>query len=91
MPLRWQGTGWALRGNELLRLKRKLHSQDDKIFESTVEDFSGKFAQAGVSLGMENLHPYQLRHGGETEDLTSKRRGPSPGQGLIAVTIWSHS
>ena len=40
------------------------------------------------SLGMENLHPYQLRHGGETEDLTSKRRGPSPGQGLIAVTIW---
>ena len=70
------------------QVKRKLHSQDDKIFESTVEDFSGKFAQAGVSLGMENLHPYQLRHGGETEDLTSKRKGPSPGQGLIAVTIW---
>ena len=38
------------------------------------EDFRGKFAQAGANLGIENLHPYQLRHGGATEDLTSKRR-----------------
>lgn len=72
IPIDQKEVQWV--GNELLRMKRKLHSQDDKIFVFTMEDFRGKFAQAGASLGIENLHPYQLRHGGATEDLTSKRR-----------------
>jgi hypothetical protein len=39
-----------------------------------VDEFRNHFIQAGSDLGLQNLHPYQLRHGGATHDLTSKDR-----------------
>ena len=39
-----------------------------------MEDYRKNFIKAGQQLGLGETHPYQLRHGGATEDLTSGRR-----------------
>jgi len=61
-------------GDELVRLAKKQHAPDSHLFTFSMEEFRSQFAAAGTRLGVEALHPYQLRHGGATDDLTSKSR-----------------
>ena len=61
-------------GEFLLARASKLPTKDSRIFDFSMEDFRKKFQQVGAELGVLNLHPYQLRHGGATEDLTSGAR-----------------
>ena len=63
---------WA--GTQLLSLAKKAKTRDSLIFQFKMEDFRKQFAAASALLNLGNLHPYQLRHGGATEDLSSKRR-----------------
>ena len=49
---------------------------DDLIMDLSYSEYSKAFIQAANLLGLGPLepHPYQLRHGGASEDLTLKRR-----------------
>ena len=53
-------------GDLLMRRVRHLNS--------TAADFRKVFQKAGERLGLNNLHPYQTRHGGASEDLNSGER-----------------
>ena len=48
--------------------------KDDLLFDFTPQMYRDALAAAGKELGLEGLHPYQLRHGGAAEDLNSKER-----------------
>jgi hypothetical protein len=61
-------------GEFLLQLSRKQKNQEDRIFQFTMEEFRKQFMDAGKALGVEGLHPYQLRHGGASQDLSSGLR-----------------
>ena len=61
-------------GDELVRLAKKQNAPDSHLSTFTMEEFRSQFAAAGERLGVDALHPYQLRHGGATDDLTSKSR-----------------
>lgn len=61
-------------GKELVRMSKGLSSPNDALFPVTMEDYRKNFIKAGQQLGLGETHPYQLRHGGATEDLTSGRR-----------------
>ena len=39
-----------------------------------MEEFRNRFSAVGAKFNVKGLHPYQLRHGGATEDLTAKHR-----------------
>eukprot|EP00435_Cladocopium_sp_Y103_P076203 s26_g81.t1 len=62
-------TSWL--GPLLLQLARGCRSQDECIFKFTMEEFRKQFQKVGSLLGVSDLHPYQLRHGGASEDLSS--------------------
>lgn len=61
-------------GSALLDKAKSVPRPTDRIFNFSMEDFRKAFVKAGEDLGLASLHPYQLRHGGATEDLASKRR-----------------
>ena len=61
-------------GNQLLQHAQSVKSKDGKLFNFKMEEYRRAFVKAGVDLGVPGLHPYQMRHGGATEDLTSGRR-----------------
>ena len=61
-------------GSALLAKAKTIPRPTDRIFSFSMEDFRKAFMKAGEDLGIASLHPYQLRHGGATEDLASKRR-----------------
>jgi integrase len=61
-------------GRELLNVKKGLNSTEDLLFTFTMEEFRVEFARSGKKLNLEVLHPYQLRHGGATDDLSSRCR-----------------
>lgn len=65
-------TLWA--GEQLLLRAKKAPTKDSLIFNFSVDNYRKQFSAAGVKLGLGSLHPYQLRHGGATEDLSSHRR-----------------
>ena len=65
-------TKWI--GEFLLQKARNTNGPDALIFNTQMETFRKEFAAAGKSLGIDLLHPYQLRHGGASEDLSSKLR-----------------
>ena len=44
------------------------------VFQFTAAEFRKKFQAAGERLQLKNLHPYQCRHGGASEDLNSGDR-----------------
>eukprot|EP00435_Cladocopium_sp_Y103_P046584 s342_g13.t1 len=46
----------------------------DPLFPFTSEQFRKEFQISGKKLGLESLHPYQLRHGGASEDMNAKIR-----------------
>eukprot|EP00438_Fugacium_kawagutii_P002485 Skav209078 [mRNA] locus=scaffold207:207591:211020:- [translate_table: standard] len=61
-------------GRELLTTKRNLNSVEDLLFSFTMEEYRTEFARSGKKMNIEVLHPYQLRHGGATEDLSTRYR-----------------
>jgi integrase len=65
-------TAWI--GTWLLRRARALNSQESHVFNFKMEDYRKEFVKVGQLLGVENLHPYQLRHGGASQDLSSRFR-----------------
>ena len=46
----------------------------DNLFSFTAEDFRREFQLSGSRLGVQKLHPYQLRHGGASDDMNAKIR-----------------
>eukprot|EP00435_Cladocopium_sp_Y103_P055837 s653_g18.t1 len=75
IPIDRKEESWV--GTLLLQKARQLPSKDHHLFDFSMEEFRTQFTAAGRRLGLENLHPYQLRHGGATHDLTSKVRDHS--------------
>lgn len=61
-------------GDLLLQCKKDLKSNKDPLFTFTMEEFRNRFSAVGAKFNVKGLHPYQLRHGGATEDLTAKHR-----------------
>ena len=61
-------------GKELLDVKKRLNSAEDLMFSFPMDEYRNEIAASGRRLGLKNIHPYQLRHGGATEDLCSKFR-----------------
>lgn len=61
-------------GNALLQKARACNSKEDGLWAFSMDQFRKEFVKSGMNLGLENLHPYQMRHGGATEDLTAKFR-----------------
>ena len=60
---------------ELLMMRVKhLNSKEDPIYPFTATDYRKVFQKRGERLGLKNLHPYQTRHGGASEDLNSAER-----------------
>ena len=58
-------------GEFLLQKAKEVNDPDAMIFNFTMENLRKEFAAAGKGLGVDQLHPYQLRHGGASEDLSS--------------------
>ena len=44
----------------------------DNLFSFTAEDFRREFQLSGSRLGVQKLHPYQLRHGEASDDMNAK-------------------
>ena len=61
-------------GHQALQVAKKLKGANEKISLFTMEDYRRTFVKFGSKLGVTNLHPYQLRHGGATQDLTAQVR-----------------
>ena len=72
IPLDLKHTKWI--GDQLLRKAKMLSSPDSLIFTFSMEEFRVQFVKAASQMGLHQLHPYQLRHGGATEELTAKVR-----------------
>ena len=51
-----------------------LNGKDEKVYPFDATEFRKNFQKAGQLLGFKNLHPYQSRHGGASEDLNSGER-----------------
>lgn len=65
-------TQWL--GAQMHQLARRTNSQDDVVFTFAMDEYRRRFVEAGTELGIPGLHPYQLRHGGASEDLGSGLR-----------------
>lgn len=72
LPFDKPTTKWV--GQMLLDKAKALPKKDARIFKFKLEEFRKAFAKAGDAFEVPGLHPYQMRHGGATEDLTSKTR-----------------
>lgn len=57
---------------------RSARAPDSRLFEVVHSRFQRRFAAACAELGLEPVKPslYALRHGGASEDLSSRRRSP---------------
>ena len=51
-----------------------LNGKDEKVYPFDATEFRKNFQEAGQLLGFKNLHPYQSRHGGASEDLNTGER-----------------
>ena len=51
-----------------------LNAKDEKVYPFDAAEFRKNFQEAGQLLGFKNLHLYQSRHGGASEDLNSGER-----------------
>lgn len=72
IPIDKPGLKWLW--PQLLIRKKQLKSPASKMFAFTMEEFRREFQAAGRQLNLDPLRPYQLRHGGATEDLSSMKR-----------------
>ena len=68
-------TAWI--GTWLLRRARALNSQESHVFNFKMEDYRKEFVKVGQLLGVENLHPYQLRQWGSVSGLEQPFPRPS--------------
>ena len=55
----------------MLKKAKEVNSKDDLIFSFNMEEYRKEFIAVGKLLGVDQLHPYQLRHGGASQDLCS--------------------
>lgn len=53
---------------------QNLKSKESNLFPFTAAQYRKVFQQCGETLNLKNLHPYQTRHGGASEDLNSGAR-----------------
>ncbi|CAK9025948.1 unnamed protein product, partial [Durusdinium trenchii] len=60
-------------GPALQQMVRK-RKQDDPLFSFEQDKYRKRFQEAGSWLGLPNLHLYQLRHGGASDDLCQRIR-----------------
>ncbi|CAE7252533.1 AMY1.1 [Symbiodinium necroappetens] len=60
-------------GPHLHRMARKV-TGESPVFQFSSEAFRKQFQSAAEAIGLKHLHPYQLRHGGASEDLNSRIR-----------------
>ena len=60
-------------GPAMMRLAKK-SGPDHPIYDFKMGDFRKQLQRAGEQLGLPNLHAYQLRHGGASDDLNQRRR-----------------
>ena len=75
--LRLDNPKMAWIGRHLLQLAKAQKSREDPVFPFSMDDFRKQFVLAGKELGIDALHPYQLRHGGASQDLSSGFRDHS--------------
>eukprot|EP00438_Fugacium_kawagutii_P008128 Skav234369 [mRNA] locus=scaffold2071:40230:43653:+ [translate_table: standard] len=61
-------------GEVLWQLVIQSKKSSEYVFQFTAAEFRKKFQMAGEKLSLKNLHPYQCRHGGASEDLNSGDR-----------------
>lgn len=61
-------------GQLLWERARKLNQKEDTTYPFDASEYRKNFQEAGTLLGVKNLHPYQTRHGGASEDLNSGER-----------------
>ena len=64
--------GWL--GDILHKHVKTLSRPNSKIFSFSSEDFRKTVSEMGKELGVDSIHPYQLRHGGASDDLNAKSR-----------------
>ena len=72
--LRMDSKGREFIGELMLAQARRQTSGDSLIFPFTAKEFREHFRAAGEALGVQALHPYQLRHGGAADDLNGQER-----------------
>lgn len=72
IPLDSKGRQWL--GEMLFQLATKRQKKDGPLFSFSADQFRKKFRLAAKKMGVGHLHPYQLRHGGASEDLNSRSR-----------------
>ena len=72
IPLDSKGRQWL--GEMLFQLAKKRPKKDSPLFGFSADQFRKKFRLAAKKMGVGHLHPYQLRHGGASEDLNSRSR-----------------
>ena len=61
-------------GDLLLQKAKALPKNKELIFQFSMGEYRKQFSKAASFLGLNGFHPYQLRHGGATEDMTSGAR-----------------
>jgi hypothetical protein len=71
-------------GDALLDLAQE-NGKDAKVFDFRSVDFNRRLELAGRHLGVADVHPYRLRHGGASEDLLQKRR---PKEDIMQRASW---
>ena len=72
VPLNTPGRQWL--GPILHNHVKTLKSKEEKIFPFQSDEFRKDFTMAAEALGVSGLHPYQCRHGGASDDMSSKVR-----------------
>lgn len=72
IPLNHPQHQWL--GEFLHQLARTRSVQSQKLFSFKMEEFKKIFTQIGAKMGLDTVHPYQLRHGGASEDLCAGTR-----------------
>lgn len=64
--------GWL--GDMLHKHVKTLSRPNSKIFSFSSGDFRKTVSEVGEELGVDSIHPYQLRHGGASDNLNAKSR-----------------
>lgn len=83
VPLNSRERTWL--GGVLHQHVKTLPLNTSKIFPFDAADFRKEMQKVATEMGLNNVHPYQLRHGGAADDLNAKERDH---QGVKARGRW---
>jgi hypothetical protein len=83
IPLDSKDRKWL--GPLLHQMAKLRKSKDSRLFDFSAEEYRKEFVTVASMMGVPNLHPYQLRHGGAAEDLNAGTRSY---QGVKARGRW---